>query len=536
MNMKKTLAAIAAASVAVSAMATTVSALDPITYNLVDHFKIAASAHTAVFNATVNDAVTGTAGNPADANTKNFCNYIKFTKSGSYTKVKSATISVHNGPGGLNQDRTWTFSTDSGSINYNKNLTNDGLYIPDELLGYVAGTNINISVEMETTYDEISKVNGDIITIKGYKAYDPTKDNATVNFIQTNELTTTITYLQKYTKAEEKVKEVPFKTYPNGGVDIIGYLEGKDGSRVHSGGVQIDKDGHYYQNVKAVLNDAIENYDVTFTFNTATKPVVYTLPDHTYDNKTYKLGDFTFFHKQDAWTDGAVNWSEGMAHVAAAKFSEDQIVAMYHDSWGGDDTYLKFGQHLYTNYYNPENTGFLGYAWSGQNLFAGALVVNEQLTMSLANVEYFDWTETSLSFDWDAVVSESVTNNSYAQYLSTMKLATSSVWYWDNMTVSFADREADDVEMGAGATADENELGDDGDDSGDEIDGDDEDPADDIDDGDDGEEPAPAPEPEPEPAPAPAPVQNPVTGNASVALAVIPVALAAAAIVAKKRG
>lgn len=51
-----------------------------------------------------------------------------------------------------------------------------------------------------------------------------------------------------------------------------------------------------------------------------------------------------------------------------------------------------------------------------------------------------------------------------------------------------------------------------------------------------GEEPA-EPEPEPEPEPDVAPVveeKNPGTGNAPIALAVIPVALAAAAVVAKK--
>ena len=39
---------------------------------------------------------------------------------------------------------------------------------------------------------------------------------------------------------------------------------------------------------------------------------------------------------------------------------------------------------------------------------------------------------------------------------------------------------------------------------------------------------------EPEPEPEPAPVENPQTGNSPVAMAVIPVALAAAAVIAKK--
>ncbi len=54
------------------------------------------------------------------------------------------------------------------------------------------------------------------------------------------------------------------------------------------------------------------------------------------------------------------------------------------------------------------------------------------------------------------------------------------------------------------------------------------------DEGDEDEAPADDEEPADEEEAAPAPVQNPGTGNSPIALAVIPVALAAAAVVAKK--
>ena len=178
----------------------------------------------------------------------------------------------------------------------------------------------------------------------------------------------------------------------------------------------------------------------------------------------------------------------------------------------------------YDWYYAPETTGFTGYDWGGSNLFAGALVVNESYTMSLSNTEYFDWTKTSISFDWEAIMDNAATTNNYATYIHSLKLATSNLWFWDSMDVVLTTGEADDVSADAGVTSDDDVLDDDDDDI--VADDDDDEPV--VDDDDD--EPVVD-----EPVAAPV-VSNPPTGNASVALAVIPVALAAAAIVAKKRG
>lgn len=131
--------------------------------------------------------------------------------------------------------------------------------------------------------------------------------------------------------------------------------------------------------------------------------------------------------------------------------------------------------------------------------------------MSLAETDYFDWTATSLSFDWDAIMDGAMTSNDYAVYLHSMKLATSNTWYWDNMTVTLTAGAADDVEAEAGVEADDEELAEE------EV------------------EEEVVEEVEEEEVEVEVEVDNPTTGNASVALAVIPVALAAAAVVAKKR-
>lgn len=269
-----------------------------------------------------------------------------------------------------------------------------------------------------------------------------------------------------------------------------------------------------YKNVGAVLNDAIENFEtVTFTFNTAAANVRFAAATGT---KTAPVINNDNINK---------NYNDTLKKLKDGEF----IVGLYAENdWEGVDTYKAFGDHTYDWYYSPEGTGMVGMDWGGQNLFAGALIINEGLTMSLSNTEYFDWTKTSISFDWDSIMDGAATTNNYATYIHSMKLATSNMWFWDSMDVVLVAGESDDVSADAGVEADDETLDDN--EADDEIvadDDDDEPVADDED-----EEPA-APVVDEEPAPV---VTNPPTGNASVALAVIPVALAAAAIVAKKRG
>ncbi len=276
--------------------------------------------------------------------------------------------------------------------------------------------------------------------------------------------------------------QAPFMTNYTGNENILWYLENTN----TLAGANKDK---AYVNATAVINDAIANYDnVTFTFNTAVMNVM--------SKELVK--------------------EDGTKYTAYVYTPND---------WEGDAQYKAFGQHLYDWFYAPEGTEYKGYEWEGENLFAGALVVNEALTMSLSETERFDWSATSLSFDWDAIMDGAMTDNDFATYVRSLKLATSRMWFWDSMDLVLTAGEADDVSSDAGTEGDEDTLDTD-DDEGADIDADD-----------DADEPAdePAEEPADEPAAAPE-VSNPTTGNASVALAVIPVALAAAAVVAKKRG
>lgn len=327
-------------------------------------------------------------------------------------------------------------------------------------------------------------------------------------------------------------RRAPLMTYYTDNLNIIEYLE-----KAHVNG-----DDKGYANVGAVINDAIENYEtVTFTFNTASANVawgvahigadgskkfnptiVYAPNDGKQKSRTDVAAEFgQLVDKTDKWGETYQDW----------KYDRDDYIIMgyYPDNdWEGVDTYKAFGDHTYDWYYSPEGTGMLGMDWAGQDLFAGALIVNEKQTMSLGNTEYFDWNKTSISFDWDAIMDGAATTNNYATYVHSLKLATSQYWFWDSMNLVLTAGESDDVSADAGVEADDETLDDDDDEI---IDGDDDDDEPVVDDED--EEPAPVVDEEPAPAPV---VTNPPTGNASVALAVIPVALAAAAIVAKKRG
>lgn len=296
--------------------------------------------------------------------------------------------------------------------------------------------------------------------------------------------------------------KAPFMTQVSNNKDIIAYLETAN----------VNGTDKAYKNVRAVLNDAIENFEtVTFTFNTAAANVRFAAATGTATNPTVNHDKIN------------KEYNDTLKALASGEF----IVGLYAENdWEGVDTYKAFGDHTYDWFYSPEGTGYTGMDWGGQNLFAGALIVNEGYTMSLSNTEYFDWTKTSISFDWDAIMDGAATTNNYATYIHSIKLATSNMWFWDSMDVVLVAGEAETVDADAAAEVDENTIDDDEDD----IDADDDDDVEPADDDDDDVDVAPVVD---EPAPV---VSNPPTGNAPVALAVIPVALAAAAIVAKKRG
>lgn len=287
--------------------------------------------------------------------------------------------------------------------------------------------------------------------------------------------------------------------WANGYVDQSGF----SGNQLNTTGVNGNSAIRYWNeaqtiatNAKAVVNDAIQNYsDVTFVFNTAAKNV------KVWTNAAGEVVDYEYTG------DGATTVRE-----LDGNHSNDMVQIL---------DFTSFGRHYWdrdTGY--DANTLYISNEWLGNNLFEGALIVNNNLTLSLGATDKFDWTSTSLSFSWDAIQDAALTNNAYANYVQNMVLRTSSDWYWDNMQVVLGATEDEDVGTTSPVEAEEEEL--------EEVEPEVE------------AEPEAEPEEEPavdvEPEPEVAPAANPGTGNAPVALAVIPVALAAAAIVAKKRG
>ncbi|MCM1577712.1 MAG: hypothetical protein NC078_02780 [Ruminococcus sp.] len=263
--------------------------------------------------------------------------------------------------------------------------------------------------------------------------------------------------------------------------------------------------GKYYTNPVAVLNDAIANNEnVVFTFKSYNGYVA--------TAKSVMFGgDWITPHKAYGWQVNKYDW--------------------YNPT---------FGQHLYnTNTYGSypyseinsnefDMYGSYSAAWA-QNLFTGAITVNSGLTMQLSDTDKFNWGSDTLSFDWFTITDEGKVTEAKT-FLTKMLLYTPIDWYWDTLTVTVGNLEEDDVVPGAGADGDGDEIVDEGDEI--VIDPVEDDTPEVI-------ETAPAvvetEAPVTEPTPV-APVSSPKTGNAPVALAVIPVALAAAAVVAKKRG
>lgn len=157
----------------------------------------------------------------------------------------------------------------------------------------------------------------------------------------------------------------------------------------------------------------------------------------------------------------------------------------------------------------------------GVSMFTGAIVLNRDFSKQFSQSGLVDWGTNTITFDWDELTEGRFYDASIV--LHSMELLSTQNVEWVSCTVTVPEQGAvEEVDPSQGAEDNSTEI----DDTPVET-----------------EAPeviteAPATEAAPETeAPAPvAPVTNPTTGNAPVALAVIPVALAAAAIVAKKRG
>ena len=529
MNMKKTIAAVAACAMAVSAMATTVSAVDEnateaksVHYDLTEKTKTK-SADLSFVGKSLDTKTTAVAGLAVVVDT---------------TAVDglSDDLVLVAADKSTGSNYTFNFSASKDSANYDgtatkMNVVKDGAAagtatIDTTKVAYVIdlskalnGTAIMNALKSDNLDISVS-ISASKMVANGSKAWDPNNqqdlnDAIAAGKVKLQLLTTvktatigsttgyaeTITYTDTNvtgsTKAFElntrgTVKEVehkkPMKTSNNvsstnvGTTEIINRLTKVSGTRDF---------GKVYENVGAVINDMIANYDdVVFTFNTA-----------------------------------------------AQKVKGDE----YSTDWDAVD-YTKFPQQLY-NLFGDETTGYTysdSYAFN--NLFNAALVANNGYTMNQSSIAPFVYDATSVSFSW----SDMTGGNSFvspASAVYSLQLATSSTWYWDSMDVKGYVLAAEDASTDAGANDDGEDLDEAGDDaSSDDID----DGADDIDDGADDvdaddtddvdADDTDAADDTTDAADDTVVPENPATGNAPIALAVIPVALAAAAVVAKKRG
>ena len=269
---------------------------------------------------------------------------------------------------------------------------------------------------------------------------------------------------------------------------------------------------NFYTNPVAVINDAIANHEqVTFTFTG-------------YDNyvataNSHLLQQWVEPYRAYGWKTSDSDWYAPTfgQHVYATSY---EVLTPYSDA----RTSGVMVENGYTaQAANPsayDMYGSYSQAWA-VNLFTGALVINSELTMQLSDTDKFQWGSNSLSFDWFTLTDEGKITDAKT-FLTSMLLYTPTDWYWDSLLVEVGG-ETEEVDNGAGLEQEEDVI--------------DEEIVEEVIE----EEPV---EEEPveevveevvEEAPV-APAPSAATGNAPVALAVIPVALAAAAVVAKKRG
>ncbi|MBQ9209424.1 MAG: hypothetical protein IJ149_07555 [Oscillospiraceae bacterium] len=284
-------------------------------------------------------------------------------------------------------------------------------------------------------------------------------------------------------------------------------------------------EGNRYNNPVAVINDAIANgKNVTFTFTAFSDYVVTTN---------------SLLVKHEAgqpYIDGDKKYAVGAAIGYNATGYEWNNGTYTQHLYGTDNVtyttpYGSVGEVQYSAYKAAGSYDYYGSyssAWA-VNLLTGGLTINNELTMQLNDTDKFMWGENTLTFDWDTITEDGKITNA-KQFLTSMLLYTPTDWYWDNLQVTVVEG-SEDVAAAEGLEDDGLEL-------------DDEEVIDEVEDIEEVEDVEEVVEDVEEPVveevvEEAAPVEvapSPKTGNAPVALAVIPVALAAAAVVAKKRG
>ncbi|MBQ7979985.1 MAG: hypothetical protein IJ305_00085, partial [Oscillospiraceae bacterium] len=324
MNMKKTIAAIAAGAVAVSAMATTVSALQDtaLTYNLVEKTSVATTGTVVVsstFNAVeLKDGVIRFAFDDGTSATKYTIKGVSVT--GRYDADSKQILPI-------------TRVTDINAENYSATLAKEGyldVNVGAEKLLEAGTATFTVAVTLEhnlADWQNISAVNSDIADNGLNVNYEIATDAASMTGTGVKD----DTVASQFVASGKTEYKLPFTTAIKGNDNIVNYLQT----------AVVNGDGSYV-NVGAVLNDAIENYEsVTFTFNTATSGIKWT------DNTT------TFANKYSADDLKNNNWDRSY------------FTAFYNDEWNADNSYKSFTQHLYNGTngifytsYDSEGTGY----------------------------------------------------------------------------------------------------------------------------------------------------------------------------------
>ncbi|MGN0665546.1 MAG: hypothetical protein ACI4KF_03365 [Huintestinicola sp.] len=577
MNMKKSIAGVMAGAMAVSAMAATVSAQDQIalTYDLSKYVKAVSAAKATVTETYANDVftVSDAVGDELNANGVSFLEVgiiNTFVQGDAYATIDPAQmIAVEftattrkevNDPKKIIATGTDTLTT-TIKFTGDKSAT-DGSHYHDMLNKDWNPTTI-FNLPLTTNKDET-----DMFNMAAYKDVDLGYTvNANGKAVEDNDYSFSAAVIKMTYKLDGEYLATPV-------TDHLGALEILHGSQDFYaltdsdifigegiGKPAIERPGDTYMfnwttytmgthyivgtPVYAVTNFTPSEYEEQeFPFKTMLKPEYDTAEDTVTPNDVVaaltarKAGD-NYYTKPIAVINDAIANHENVVFTFT---SFDGYVAtketVLYSTWATAgraygwqvnkyDWYNPyFGQHLYTNIdpsYSLFGTddydmyGSYSIAW-GINLFTGAVVINNALTMQLSDTDKFDWGNNTLSFDWNSITAEGKITDAKT-LMTSMLMYTPVDWYWKTLSVVVGDEEGDDVSSTAGEDGNGTEI-------------DDEDVVITVDDED--EEPVVVEEPAEEPAKE-IPT-SPATGNSPVALAVIPVALAAAAVVAKKRG
>lgn len=370
------------------------------------------------------------------------------------------------------------------------------------------------------------------------------------------------TYSANFTKPTYGTFYRPMRTDWNAPADVITHLTDL---------------GYTYP--QAVLNDVIANNEnVAFTFTTAQKYV---------DNREYiKLdGNYTSYddvnNNKIAIVDNPMGGKSLIKYTGAIYRNGGDVYienpykgVAYDGNKKNDFTNVEnalwynpvFSQGLYQKFTWNGNNGYTASGPNGSqgskdqfgsyasiwntNLNSAGLVANSRWTMQLSDVDAFEWGDSTITFFWDAITDEANVTNA-ANFLQSLQLYTPSEWFWDKMDVAVGAAIAEDVGADAPLEEEAEEVSEEEvteeeivEEEPEEEDFPEEEEEDFPEEEEFTEEEFTEPEEEEtteevtepvEQEPATVEVSSPKTGNAPVALAVIPVALAAAAVVAKKR-